>query len=98
VTFEIRDDGRRWQIDVTFLTSHWGIFSRGCQGVLYRATPRWCRAAAHYGALLTGDATVIAAKGLSDDEWEYAKAGKSKGHLRSAERRGGRIEWRLVSC
>ena len=29
------EDGRRWQIDVTFLLSHWRcIFGDGCQGVL----------------------------------------------------------------
>ena len=101
VTFEDpKDDGRRWQIDVTFLTSHWEcIFGRGCQGVLTEPAPEMVQGCCSYGAHFSHrkdrDRVVRAAKELSDDEWQYAKAGRSKGvYAKCGKDEEGRIEWR----
>jgi hypothetical protein len=101
VTFEDpKDDGRRWQIDVTFLTSHWEcIFGRGCQGVLTEPAAEMVQGCCSYGAHFSHrkdrDRVVRAAKELSDDEWQYAKAGRSKGiYAKCGKDEEGRIEWR----
>ncbi len=83
MTFEDpEDDGRRWQIDVTFLTSHWEcIFGRGCQGVLTEPAPELVQGCCSYGAHFSdteGPRPRRAAppRSSSDDEWQYAKAGR----------------------
>src|SRR5512133_677401 len=101
VTFDDpKDDGRRWQIDVTFLTSHWEcICGRGCQGVLTEPAPEMVQGCCSYGAHFSHrkdrDRVVRAAKELSDDEWQHAKAGRSKGiYAKCGKDEEGRIEWR----
>ncbi len=101
VTFEDpEDEGRRWQIDVTFLTSHWEcIFGRGCQGVLTEPAPEMVQGCWSYGAHFSNrkdrDRVVRAARELSDDEWQYARAGRAKGvYAKCGKDEEGRIEWR----
>src|SRR5262249_35022575 len=52
VTFpDPKDEGRTWQIDVTFLLSNWTcIFGRGCQGVLTERAPELVLGCCSYGA------------------------------------------------
>jgi hypothetical protein len=101
VTFDDpKEEGRRWQIDVTFLTSHWQcIFGHGCQGVLTERAPEMVQGCCSYGAHFSNrkdrDRVVRAAKELSDDEWQYAKTGRAKGvYARAGKDEKGRIEWR----
>lgn len=101
VTFDDpADEGRRWQIDVTFLTSHWEcIFGRGCQGVFTEPAPEMVQGCCSYGAHFSNrkdrDRVVRAAMELSDDEWQYAKAGRAKGvYAKCGKDEEGRIEWR----
>ena len=48
------EDGRRWQIDVTFLLSRWQcIFGNGCQGVLTEKAPELVHGCCSYGAHFT---------------------------------------------
>ena len=88
------EDGRTWQIDVTFLLSSWQcIFGCGCQGVLDRTGAR-----ARPRVLLLRRALLRqgrprprregGASELGDDEWQFAKIGREEGHLR--EGRQGR--------
>src|ERR1700716_78002 len=67
------EDGRRWQIDVTFLLSRWQcIFGDGCQGVLEEKAPELILGCCSYGAHFTDkkdrDAVVKMARSLTDDE------------------------------
>jgi hypothetical protein len=101
VTFDDpKEEGRRWQIDVTFLTSHWQcIFGHGCQGVLTEPAPEMVQGCCSYGAHFSNrkdrDRVVRAARQLSDEEWQYAKAGRAKGvYARAGKDEKGRIEWR----
>jgi hypothetical protein len=95
-----KEEGRSWRIDVTFLTSHWQcIFGQGCQGVLTEPAPEMIQGCCSYGAHFSNrkdrDRVVRAAKELSDDEWQYAKAGRSKGvYAQCGKDEEGRIEWR----
>ena len=78
------DDGRTWQIDVTFLLSSWEcIFGCGCQGVWTEPTPELVHGCCTYGAHFTDkadrDHVAKMAKTLSDDEWQFAKLGRKKG-------------------
>ena len=52
VTFDDpKEEGRRWQIDVTFLLSSWEcIFGCGCQGVLTEPAPELVQGCCSYGA------------------------------------------------
>src|SRR5262245_9321227 len=44
------EEGRQWQIDVTFLLSHWQcIFGHGCQGVLTEPAPELVHGCCSYG-------------------------------------------------
>lgn len=101
VTFDDpHEEGRRWQIDVTFLTSHWQcIFGRGCQGVLTERAPEMVQGCCSYGAHFSNrkdrDRVARAARELSDDDWQYAKVGRAKGvYARCGKDEEGRIEWR----
>jgi hypothetical protein len=101
VTFDDpKEEGRRWQIDVTFLTSHWQcIFGHGCQGVLTERAPEMeqgcCSYGAHFSSRKDRDRVVRAAKELSDDEWQFAKSGRAKGvYAKCGKDEKGRIEWR----
>jgi hypothetical protein len=94
------DDGRRWQIDVTFLSSHWQcIFGHGCQGVFTEKAPELAQGCCSYGAHFSDrkdrDHVVRAAKELSDDEWQFAKTARKKGiYAKCGKDEDGRTEWR----
>jgi hypothetical protein len=100
VTFDDPDDkGRRWQIDVTFLTSSWTcIFGCGCQGVLTEKAPELvqgcCSYGAHFSSRKDRNAVVKAAKELTDDEWQFAKQGRDKGIYAKAGKDEGKQAWR----
>lgn len=84
-----------WQVDVTFLTSHWDcIFGRGCQGVLTEPAPELVQGCCSYGAHFSNrkdrDHTARMAKKLGDDEWQFAAIGRAKGIYAQA----GKDEWR----
>ncbi len=83
------DDGRTWQIDVTFLLSSWEcIFGCGCQGIWTEPTPELvhgcCTYGAHFSDRADRDHVVKAAKSLTADEWQFAKVGKRKGVFKKA--------------
>jgi hypothetical protein len=78
------DEGRTWQIDVTFLLSSWQcIFGCGCQGIWTEPTPELVHGCCTYGAHFTDkadrDHVARAAKALTADEWQFAKVGRKKG-------------------
>ncbi|MFI5053191.1 MAG: hypothetical protein ACHQDE_02425 [Acidimicrobiia bacterium] len=78
------DEGRTWQIDVTFLLSSWEcIFGRGCQGVYTEPTPELVQGCCTYGAHFSDkddlDHVSKAARRLGPDTWQFARIGKKKG-------------------
>jgi len=78
------DEGRTWQIDVTFLLSSWTcIFGAGCCGVYDQPTPELghgcCTYGAHFSDKADREHVVKVAKKLRDSEWEFAKLGRKKG-------------------
>jgi len=85
VTFaDPKEAGRRWMIDVTFLTSHWQcIYGAGCQGVLTEPTPEMAQGCCSYGAHFSDDRdrkrTEKWAAKLTDDDWQFAAVGRAKG-------------------
>jgi hypothetical protein len=95
-----KEDGRRWQIDVTFLTSHWEcIFGNGCQGVFTERAPELVQGCCSYGAHFSNrkdrDRVVRAARHLTDDVWQFAKSGRKKGiFAKSGKDEDGKQEWR----
>jgi hypothetical protein len=95
-----KEDGRRWQIDVTFLTSSWRcIFGEGCQGVLTEPAPEMvqgcCSYGAHFSSRKDRDRVVRAAKHLSPDVWQFAKTGRKKGiYAKAGKDEDGKQEWR----
>lgn len=101
VTFDDpREEGRRWQVDVTFLLSGWRcIFNDGCQGVLDKPAPELVQGCCSYGAHFSNkkdrDHVVRASKELTEDDWQYAKAGRRMGiYARAGKDEDGKIEWR----
>ena len=86
---------KQWQIDVTFLASSWRcIFGQGCQGVLTEPASEMVQGCCSYGAH-ESEKKVKAlvekvAKQLTDDEWQFRKAGMKKGVWANA----GKDEWR----
>jgi len=101
VTFDDpKDEGRRWQVDVTFLLSSWQcIFGQGCQGVLTEKAPELvlgcCSYGAHFSDRADRDHVVRVAKALSDDEWQFAKIGRKKGiYAKVGRDEDGVMEWR----
>lgn len=92
-------DARRWEIDVTFLTSRWRcIYGEGCQGVLTAPAPEMEQGCCSYGAHFADDAdrrhVERVARLLTDDEWQFARQGRARGV--SANTRGGPGRTRLV--
>jgi hypothetical protein len=84
------DDGRTWQIDVTFLLSNWQcIFGQGCQGIWTEPTPELihgcCTYGAHFSDKADRDHVVKAARELTADEWQFAKIGRKKGIFEKVE-------------
>ena len=101
VTFDDPDeDGRRWQIDVTFLLSSWRcIFGCGCQGVLTEKAPEMVQGCCSYGAHFSDrkdrDHVARVAKELTDEEWQYRRAGRQKGiYAKAGKDEDGKTEWR----
>ena len=100
VTFvDPEDPDRRWQVDVTFLTSPWGcIFGAGCQGVLTAPAPELEHGCCSYGAHFTGeedrDRVLGVAEELRPDEWQLAARGRRHGLV--ARVKGGGWRTRLV--
>jgi hypothetical protein len=101
VSFDDPDeDGRRWQIDVTFLLSSWQcIFGCGCQGVLTERAPELVQGCCSYGAHFSDrkdrDHVTRAAKQLTADEWQFLDKGREKGiYAKSGKDEDGRQEWR----
>jgi hypothetical protein len=95
-----KEEGRMWQVDVTFLLSNWDcIFGCGCQGVLTERAPELIQGCCSYGAHFSDkkdrDHVVRAAKQLGDDEWQFAAAGRTKGiYAKSGKDEDGKQEWR----
>ncbi len=95
-----KEEGRRWQIDVTFLLSSWQcIFGSGCQGVLDQPTPELVRGCCSYGAHFSDkadrDHVVEVAKDLDADEWQFARVGEKKGiYAKVGKDEDGKPEWR----
>jgi hypothetical protein len=88
VAFEDPDEERQWVFDVTFLLSSWQcIYGRGCQGVLTGPAEEMVQGCCSYGAHFTDDEDVdrvkAAAKTLTDDDWQFAAAGRRRGVLRT---------------
>jgi hypothetical protein len=105
VTFvDPKDEGRTWQIDVTFMLSSWRcIFGDGCQGVHEKRRPELVHGCCTYGAYFSDkkdrDRTAAIARKLSPDEWQYAKEGRRRGIYEKMGRdEDGNREWhtRLV--
>ena len=101
VSFDDPDeDGRRWQIDVTFLLSSWQcIFGCGCQGVLTERAPELVEGCCSYGAHFSDrkdrDHIVRVAKQLTAEEWQHRDAGRKKGiYARIGKDEDGHPEWR----
>ena len=101
VTFEDpKEEGRTWQIDVTFLLSSWEcIFGCGCQGVLTGPAPELVQGCCSYGAHFSDrkdrDHVVRMAKLLTADEWQFMEAGQKKGiYAKSGKDEDGKQEWR----
>ena len=94
------EEGRRWQVDVTFLTSHWRcIYGDGCQGVLTEPAEEMAQGCCSYGAHFTDrkdrDRVARAAKELTDDVWQHRKVGLSKGiYAKAGKDEDGKTEWR----
>lgn len=101
VTFDDPDEeGRRWQIDVTFLLSRWQcIFGNGCQGVLTEKAPELVHGCCSYGAHFSDrkdrDAVVRMSRQLHDDEWQFAQIGRKKGiYAKAGKNDDGKPDWR----
>jgi hypothetical protein len=108
VTFEDPvDEGRRWQIDVTFLLSSWQcIFGHGCQGIWTEPTPELghgcCTYGAHFSDKADREHVVKASRELTADEWQYAKVAKKRGiyekvKLEKGEEDDGTTEWKTIT-
>jgi hypothetical protein len=87
ISFDDVEEDRTWVFDVTFLLSRWScIFGAGCQGVLTGPAADLVQGCCSYGAHFTDDADVArvkaAAKTLSAEEWQHAKASKRGGVVR----------------
>ncbi len=88
VSFEDPDEERTWVFDVTFLLSGWQcIYGQGCQGVLTGPAEELVQGCCSYGAHFTDDQDVArvkaAAKTLSDAEWQFSRAGRHGGVVRT---------------
>lgn len=78
------DDGRTWQLDVTFLASRWRcIFGCGCQGVREEPAPErvegCCTYGAHFADAKDRDRVVRMARRLRPEEWQLRDEGRRRG-------------------
>src|SRR5439155_232166 len=103
------DEGRTWQIDVTFLLSSWEcIFGRGCQGIWTEPTPELVHGCCTYGAHFSDKAdrnhVVKVAKELTAGEWQFMKLAKKRGIYEKVEEDddeegdGKPLDNRVVAC
>jgi len=96
------EEGRIWQIDVTFLMSSYRcIFGCGCQGIWTAPTPELghgcCTYGAHFSDKADREHVVKVAKELSADEWQFAKVAKKKGiYEKVVEDEGDGPEWKTT--
>jgi hypothetical protein len=101
------DEGRTWQIDVTFLLSSWEcIFGRGCQGIWTEPTPELVHGCCTYGAHFSDKAdrnhVMKVAHELTADEWQFKKLAKKRGIYEKVEPEDdeeddGTPEWKTVT-
>jgi hypothetical protein len=101
VTFDDpTEEGRRWQIDVTFLLSSWHcIFGNGCQGVLSEHAPELalgcCSYGAHFSDKKDRDHVAKVANKVSPEVWQFADVGRKKGiYTKVGKDEDGNTEWR----
>ncbi|MFO7591417.1 MAG: hypothetical protein R6X23_11075 [Acidimicrobiia bacterium] len=100
VSFDDPREERTWQIDVTYLLSSGTcIFGSGCQGVLTEPSPELAQGCCSYGAHFSDkkdrDHVVKVARHLTDDEWQFATAGRKKGiYAKAGKDEDGVTEWR----
>jgi hypothetical protein len=96
------EEGRTWQIDVTFLMSSYRcIFGCGCQGIWTAPTPELghgcCTYGAHFSDKADREHVVKVAKELGPDEWQFAKVAKKKGiYTKVVEDEGDGPEWKTT--
>jgi len=81
MSFVDDEAGCTWLVDITFLLSNWNcIFGSGCQGVLTGPAPELVQGCCSYGAHFTGEddrqRVEVAAKRLTDDQWQFRDKGK----------------------
>ncbi len=93
------EDGRTWQVDVTFLLSSWEcIFGAGCQGVLSERRPELvhgcCSFGAHFSDRQDRRHVEKLVRDVPDDLWQYAKAGRKKGIAVRVGTHEGEPDWR----
>jgi hypothetical protein len=86
---------RRWEVDVTFLTSSWRcLFGQGCQGVLTEPAPELIHGCCSYGAHASDTKdrrhTEAMAKKLTADDWQFRQRGLQHGVWKKI----GKDEWR----
>jgi hypothetical protein len=94
-----REDGRIWQVDVTFLLSSWDcIFGNGCQGVFTEKAPELVHGCCSYGAHFTDKQDRRHVERLvydvPDDLWQYAKLGRKEGVAVKVGTHEGKTDWR----
>lgn len=93
------EDGRTWQVDVTFLLSSWDcIFGSGCQGVLTEPAPELVQGCCSYGAHFSDrkdrETVEKLAKKLPPDLWQFSKIGLKKGIAVKLGKHEGEPDWR----
>jgi hypothetical protein len=92
-------DRRRWEIDVTFMTSSWRcLFGQGCPGVLTEPAPELVHGCCSYGAHASDNKDKrhiekLAAT-LTDDEWQFRERGLQRGVWKNVGK--GEFRTRLV--
>ena len=94
-----REDGRTWQIDITFMLSSWDcIFGAGCQGVYTEPAPEMIQGCCSYGAHFSDRADRLhvekLAKELHDEFWQFAKIGRKQGIAAKIGKHDGKADWR----
>jgi len=92
-------DRRRWEIDVTFLTSSWRcLFGQGCPGVLTEPAPELVHGCCSYGAHASDKKDVRRvermAEQLTEDEWQFKRRGTQRGVWKDIGK--GEMRTRLV--
>lgn len=90
ISFEDPKEQRTWIFDATFMRSSWKcIFGEGCLGVLDEPAAELNQGCCSFGAHFVDDddvANVVKhVVRLTDDNWQYKKAAKTKGFLKSSK-------------